>query len=227
VGGSVGVVELAQVRCEAHAVRDADPLQQHSVGQVRFEPVEPAAKVLLLARVEARRDRAAEDAPAWIGDDVVEAGRTLGRNLLDQRGQGAIAPGGDLATLHEQEQRAVLLDREAADLPAGVDLFVLTGGRIVAEQAAGDDVGPVDPLLILVPEGAFPHDALVVGDQLRLHGALPVVHHSSAHTCKTVRYMVALRRGRERAVTALVKADNLDVGRDLVMLGGDRWRRMS
>src|SRR5262249_8659611 len=106
-----------------------------------------------------------------VGDDVVEAGVALLRDLVPQGGHRPVPPQPGGAPGHEQQEGPVLLDGEAADgvAPAVVAALVVPGGGVVAVEVARGDVHPVEAALGGVPQGPLPGDAGVVGDQLWLN----------------------------------------------------------
>ena len=159
----IGKVHLPVVEREAHAVREADTFQHDRQGAVGIETVE--ARV-----VPVGRHGAAVDPAGRVGDHVVEPRPTLGRNLVNDRGESAVAQYLDGAAGHEEQERAIRLKGKPTNVfLALVEQLVVTRGGMIAEDTAGGDIYPIDALLGDVPERAFTGFFLVVGNQLRCH----------------------------------------------------------
>ncbi len=165
-GVGVGVIEPGTVGREAHPIGDVDPFEHRRQRTVRVEAVEPP-------QAFPRRHRAAEDPAPRVGDDVVEARVPLVGDLVEHRRQPPLAPEAHRAPRPEEQERAVGLDREPADDLALVALLVVAAGRVVAEEAPGGDVGPVDPPLGRVPQRPLPGHAGIIGEQFRFGGHRP------------------------------------------------------
>jgi hypothetical protein len=159
-GKRIGMEKAAAIERERHSVAAADVLHHHLQGAVAVPPIELSFALL-------GRHGSAKDPSAGIGNDVVEARPPFLGNLCDQFGYRTVSPDCDRTPIHEEQQRPICLNGEAANRPALITLLVAPGGRIVAEQPPGGNVCPIELLLDWVPERVLPRLASVVGDEFR------------------------------------------------------------
>jgi hypothetical protein len=162
----IGEIHLLAVGREAQSIRRADAFDHYAQPAVDVQAIQPPG-------VLRAGHRPAEDAPGRVGNHVVEARSALVGYVLDDRGQRPLAPYLDCPFRHEKEQRPVGLEGEPADDLARVALLVPPGRRLVAKHPPGDDVDPVQPPLAGMPQRSLAYDALIVGDQFRLHAQPP------------------------------------------------------
>ena len=159
---------------KAHPVGDARAVEQLGDGAVGVETVEAAQTRPVNRPAVVLGHRPSEDPPRGVGYDVVEAEPLLSGQRVDHVLQGAVPQDRHGAPLHQQQQRPVCLESEAADhaIPL-VEEPVLTRVWAVAEEPAGEDVGPVEQAPRRVPKRALPHVAAVIGDEFQPHRSPP------------------------------------------------------
>ncbi len=113
--------------------------------------------------------RAAEDATDWIRDHIVEPALLLIGDLFDDVIEVAVPPLGNRTACHEQDERTIGLNREAANPRAAIALFMFSGRGVVAEQLAAGNIGPVKALLHWMPQGILADMALIVSNEFGLY----------------------------------------------------------
>ena len=105
----------------------------------------------------------------WISAHIVEPALALIGNLFDDVIEAAVPPLGNRTACHEQEERTIGLNREAADRRAAIALFMFSRRGVVAEQLAAGNIGPVKALLQGMPQGILADMTLIVSNEFGLY----------------------------------------------------------
>ena len=146
---------------EAHTVGQSHVVENDGQRAVRVHAVQLGGASVGV------RHRPAEDAPARVGYDVVEAIAALVGQPVHHEIERAVPQDRHRAVVHEQQKRAVRLYREAAyDAPLVYHLVAARVG-VESEQPPARDVRPVNAALHRMPQGALAGGASVIGYQLR------------------------------------------------------------
>src|SRR5215469_4718308 len=131
----------------------------------------------------ADRHRAAEDAPVWIGNHIIEASTALSWDLLDKCFDSSLPPDAHRSVVAKEQQRAIRLNSKAPDGFSLPDLFMMIGRRIVAKQPSSRNIHPVELAFQGVPEGSFADFALIISNHLDIHVSLQPPT-SLVHVCQ-------------------------------------------
>lgn len=120
----------------------------------------------------------AEYSSGGIGNHVIEPRVSFGGDRPDNLREFPVSPKRDVSAIPEQEQTTVRFEGKAADWPSLVDLFMMPAIRVIAEQAAIRNIGPVEAFLQRMPKRIFACLTCVVGNEFRFRGTFGKRGHS-------------------------------------------------